>query len=145
MATQTTALGYHCSPDADFVPAIGGGKTLCVADDAAVASLYLRGGKATHYLHTFAWDAGEMVVADERAIVDTYLRVTGRREYDPSQYPIWDVVKMPKVFAALVAEGYDALVYEDSHEGCNYTTTEFLRQPASLRLVETKQVGRDEE
>jgi hypothetical protein len=129
-------VGYHCSPRADLADAllIGGGRTLCVADDQAVARLYLRGGEATHTLYAVEW-GGDVRVADEADLIAAWKRVTGRKEYDPAALPVWEAAKNPKVRSDLMATGYDAVAYGDSHDGLDYETTEFLRRPESLRIV----------
>lgn len=133
MTTVTLERGYHCSPNASLVPTA----SLCVADDRNLAAMYLRGGDITHYLYTFTWLASDITVADERALIETWERLTGRT-HDEGEVATWRVAKNKKVRAALLAEGYDAISYGDTHAGCNYETTEFLRLPASLHIESTE-------
>lgn len=133
MATRT---GYHCSPVAGLQFVDG----LCVADDRDSASSYLRSGlDATHYLYTVAWDATDVTTADEATMIAVWERITGRK-HDEGEISTWDVAKNRKVRAALVAEDYTALVYGDSHEGYEYETTDFLRLPATLRVVAVEEI-----
>ncbi len=126
--------GYHCSPSSDLTPHAN----LCVADDRDIASAYRRGcDGVAHYLYTFSWNDSGVAVADEATLIAAWERVTGR-EHDESAISTWDVAKNRSVRAALLADGYDAIAYGDSHEGCNYETTDFLRLPASLK-VEAKE------
>lgn len=142
-----TQTGYHCSPLADLSDRlrIGDGWTFCVADDTAIARLYLRGGDAIHHLYTVEWDASDVSAAGEAEIIAAWRQVFPRREWDESRLPIWDAVKTPRVRAALLAAGYDALAYGDSHNGCDYETTEFLRRPASLRIMAREIITCEEE
>lgn len=145
---MTTQAGYHCSDRADLADHLqfGPDGCLCLALDARMASMYLRGGlDAMHCLYAVSWDSADVTAAGEAEIIAAWQAIYPRREWDESRLPIWDAAKDCKVRAALRAAGYDALVYGDSHEGCEDETTELMVRPASLRIVGREEVRYCEE
>ncbi len=134
------ATGFHCSPVANLVPEIGGGRTLCVGDDRGIAASYLRGGlDTTHYLYTFEYPGRGLSIATEADIITAWEAAKGRKHNEMTT-AIWDAVKVPAVRAALIAAGFEAVRYGDSHEGCDYETTEFLAPVESLRITGVEEV-----
>ena len=129
--------GYHCSPSATLTFAAG--RTLCVADDANVAAMYLRGGDdVAHYLYTVEWD-DTLPVASGAEMIAAWSRIH-RREHDEGEIPTYEVAKDRRVRAALIAAGFAAVEYGDTHEGLSYTTTEFFRPSESVRVVRTERL-----
>lgn len=129
------ATGYHCSTDA----ALQLRNNLCVADDKNVAAMYRRSGAESHSLYTLAWDDADIQIADEATLIATFEQLTGK-PHDEAEVATWDVAKAVMVRKALLAQGFSAIVYGDSHEGCNYETTDFLALPQSLQIVSKEEV-----
>lgn len=125
-------IGYHCSPKSELTIRDG----FCVADDSNVAAMYRRGGDVSHYLYSITW-GDDVSVASEAEMIATWERIT-KRTHDEAELSTWDVAQNGKVRKALIEAGYEAICYGDSHDGCNYETTDFMTIPATLKIVEVK-------
>lgn len=118
---------YQTSPVENLKPVIGDGKSLCLTDDLAVAEMYLRGGSGVrHYTYQASWASANLASESELAAIVESLGWTVEDKFDSQPYL---AMKNPKVRAAVLAAGFEGAVYEDTHEGCNYETTELLREP----------------
>jgi len=118
---------YHTSPIANLVPEITAAKSLCLADDLEICQSYRRGGDSVeHHTYVASWDSANLASeADLTAIVESL----GWDMEDKFECQPYLAMKNAKVRAAVLAAGFDGATYEDTHEGCNYMTTELLRQP----------------
>lgn len=122
---------YQTSPVENLTPVIGPGKTLCLTDDLAIAEMYLRGGLGVrHYTYLASWDSANLATESELSEIVESLGWTLEDRFDGQPYK---AMKNDKVRAAVLAAGFDGVVYEDTHEGCNYETTELLREPEGFR------------
>lgn len=118
---------FHVSPVENLKPVIGSGKTLCLTDDLAVAEMYLRGGlSARHYTYQASWDAATLASESDLSAIVESLGWTVEDRFEGQPYL---AMQNAKVRAAVLSAGFDGAVYEDTHEGCNYETTELLREP----------------
>lgn len=132
---------YQTSPIENLKPVIGSGKSLCLTDDLAIAEMYLRGGlDARHYTYQASWDAANLASESDLSAIVESLGWSIEDKFDCQPYK---AMKNAKVCAAVLAAGFDGVVYEDTHEGCNYQTTELLREPEGFawslyRVVDPK-------
>lgn len=132
---------YQTSPVENLKPQIGNGMSLCLTDDLAIAEMYLRGGLGVrHYVYQASWDAANLASEAELNGIVESLGWTMEDRFESQPYL---AMKNAKVRAAVLAAGFDGAVYEDTHEGCNYETTELLREPEGFawslyRTVEPK-------
>jgi len=130
---------FQTSPVENLKPEFGGGKSLCLTDDLAIAESYLRGGlTARHYTYEASWESANLATERELEAIVASLGWTIEDDFYGQPYK---AMKNAKVRAAVLAADYDGVVYEDTHEGCNYETTELLREPEGfawkmLRAVE---------
>lgn len=120
---------YHSSPNPNMRPAIGNGRTLCLTDDLDIARMYQRGGDdVEHTVYRASWDSATIATeSDLVAIVESLGWTMDRFDGQP-----YLAMKNAKVRAAVIAAGYDGVSYEDTHEGCNYETTELVREPSGF-------------
>ena len=129
---------YHTSPIANLTASFANGASLCLADDLAVCQSYLRGGDVIHYTYEADWTSANIADESDLASLVAGLGMDMDDRFDGQPYR---AMKNAKVRAAVLAAGYDGVSYEDTHEGCNYTTTELLRAPEGFALRLHSTVG----
>lgn len=127
------AKAYCTSPIKDLKPVISAKNTLCLADDLAIAQAYLRGGLGVeHYTYTAEWDSANLATEKDLGAIVEAMGITIEDDFDCQPYL---AMKNAAVRAAVVKAGFDGVSYEDTHEGCNYETTELLCEPEGFRFT----------
>jgi hypothetical protein len=118
---------FHGTDNVIEAPKISPKNTLCLTDDLEIARLYQRGGvDVQHRVYVADWDSANIATEAELAEIADQLGMGIDDRFDGQPYM---AMKNVKIRQAVADVGFDGVEYEDTHDGCNYQTTELLREP----------------
>lgn len=124
-------IGFHNTPVANATLTASEKQSLCLADERDCADLYERGGRDVQH---FTYEVGvEGSIMSEKKL-QKLLRENGYERYveDCVEY---EATKLAAVRQMIIDEGYDAVIYGDTVEGCNYICCEIFNQDAIVSVT----------
>lgn len=135
-------IGFHNTPVANAALTASVKQSLCLADERECADLYERGGRGvTHFTYEVTVEGNIM---SEKQL-QKLLRENGYSRYvdDCLEY---EATKLAAVRQMIADEGYDAVLYGDTVEGCNYVCCEIFSQDSivSVTLCEVEAAEEEE-
>jgi hypothetical protein len=124
-------IGYHNTPVANATLTASIKQSLCIAYERECADLYERGGRGVQH-YTFEVEIEGSIMSEKK--LQKLLQENGFSRYveDCIEY---EATKLMAVRQLIVDEGYDAVCYGDTVEGCNYICCEVVNQDAIVSVT----------